>query len=471
MNADSYKPSHYLQIPKETEFVSAYIEPRGTQIDGWIETTFFGLQMFLKEYLTEPFTQETIEEAADYLPEHGVPFNRDGWQYILDTYGGHLPVRIQAIPEGLVTPTGNVQVQAINTDRKIPWLSGYLETCSQRAVWYPTTVATQDMYIKRSMIKYLEMTSDSKTIDIDVLFKLHGFGARGASSLESAGIGDCAHLVHYRGTDTLEALRYARTYYGERMAGYSIPASEHSAIIVWDGEANEYKAFENMIEQFGGEGKLYAMPIDSYNDLLACDKLYALEEKILAKGGTLVARPDSGVPVDVVVKIIGRLMELFGYTTNSKGYRVLPDHIRVIQGDGINHVSIDEIMANMVSEPYKMSIDNIAFGMGGAMLQHPQRDWFKYAMKASAAQVDGVWRDISKNPVGDASKRSKVGILALVIRDGEFKTILESELQSSEVNLLQDVYLNGDILVDDTLAAIRERADDGMRKGLDSIAA
>jgi nicotinamide phosphoribosyltransferase len=123
-------------------------------------------------------------------------------------------------------------------------------------------------------------------------------------------------------------------------------------------------------------------------------------------------------------------------------------------------------MEHMVSEPYKMSIDNIAFGMGGAMLQHPQRDWFKYAMKASAAQVDGVWRDISKDPVGDSSKRSKVGILALVIRDGEYKTILESELQDGEENILQDVYLNGDILANDTLKAIRERANKGMIIGL-----
>lgn len=456
MNADSYKPSHYLQIPDGTEFVSAYIEPRGNQIDGWIETTFFGLQMFVKDYLTEPFTQEDIEEAASYLIPHGVPFNREGWQYILDNHGGYMPVRIQAIPEGTVTPTGNVQVQFINTDKNAPWVSGYLETCSQRAVWYPTTIATQDMYIRRSMLRYFELTSDSETPEEDLLFKLHGFGARSASSLESAGIGDCAHLVYFRGTDTLEALRYARMFYGEWMAGFSIPASEHSAIIIWDGEENEYKAFENMIEKFGGPGKLYAMPIDSYNDLLACDKLYALEEKILAKGGTLVARPDSGVPVDVVVKIVGRLMELFGWTRNSKGFDVLPDHIRVIQGDGINYKSIDDILDNMVAN--FQSIDNIAFGMGGAMTQHPQRDWFKYAMKASAALVDGTWRDISKNPVGDPSKRSKVGILALVKRDGTYQTILESELRKGEENILQDVYLNGDILVDDTLAEIRERA-------------
>lgn len=458
MNADSYKPSHYLQIPDNTDYISAYIEPRGTQIGGWIETTFFGLQMFVKDYLTEPFTQEDIEEAASYLIPHGVPFNREGWQYILDTHGGHMPVRIQAIPEGTVTPVGNVQVQFINTDTNAEWVSGYLETCAQRAVWFPTSVATQDMYIMRSMRRFADLTSDEEDFD-HLMFKLHGFGARSASSLESAAIADTAHLVYYRGTDTLEALRYARVFYHEHMAGFSIPASEHSAIIVWGGEEHEYKAFENMIDKFGGEGQLYAMPIDSYNDLLACDKLYALEEKILAKGGTLVARPDSGEPVDVVVSIVGRLMELFGSTTNSKGFKVLPDHIRVIQGDGVNYKSIDEILDNMVA--HKQSIDNIAFGMGGAMTQHPQRDWFKYAMKASAALVDGTWIDISKNPVGDPSKRSKVGILALVKRDGTYQTILESELRDGEENILRDVYLNGELLVDEPFSVIRARAEAG----------
>ena len=34
-------------------------------------------------------------------------------------------------------------------------------------------------------------------------FKLHDFGARGVSSLESAMLGGMAHLVNFRGTDTL----------------------------------------------------------------------------------------------------------------------------------------------------------------------------------------------------------------------------------------------------------------------------
>jgi len=149
-------------------------------------------------------------------------------------------------------------------------------------------------------------------------------------------------------------------------------------------------------------------------------------------------------------------MDLFGYEMNSKGYKVLPPYIRVIQGDGINHKSIDDILVTMMA--HNLSADNIAFGMGGAMLQGVNRDTLKFAMKASAAKVNGLWRDVYKDPVGDTSKRSKRGVLALVKRDGEYVTIRESELRDPSENVLQTVFLNGKILVTTTLTEVRERA-------------
>lgn len=461
LDTDSYKASHFLQYPPGTEHVSSYIESRGCDIEGWTETTFFGLQMFLKEYLAHPITQEMIDEADEIFTAHGVPFNRSGWQYILNFHNGWLPLKIQAVPEGTTLKQKNVLVQVVNTDAKnLPWLTSYIETCIHRASWYATTVATQDLYIKRTIRKFMEKTSTSETIDMDIMFKLHDFGARGVSSKESAGIGGCAHLVHFMGTDTVEGLRYARHYYGETMAGFSIPATEHSTMTVWGGPKNEIESMDNMVEQFGGENKLYAMVIDSYNDMEACEKLFSLVDKIRKKGGTLVARPDSGVPREVVVKIILKLMDLFGYTTNDKGYKVLPPYIRVIQGDGINYVSIGGICENM--EAHKLSADNIAFGMGGAMLQGVNRDTLKFAMKASAAKVRGLWRDVYKDPVGDTSKRSKRGVLALVEREGEYVTIRESELREPSENVLQTVYLNGKILVTTSLAEVRARAAAGL---------
>jgi nicotinamide phosphoribosyltransferase len=465
LNTDSYKPSHFLQYPKGTEYISSYGESRGCKIKGWVETTAFGMQIFTKDYLVNPIEQWMIDEADEVFSAHGVPFNRQGWQHILNKHDGHLPLQIQAVPEGLTLKQSNVLFQVMNTDPQVPWLTSYIETAILRAVWFPTTVATLDLYKKRIIRKYLEMTSDSETIDTDILFKLHDFGARGVSSMESAGIGGCAHLVHFMGSDTLTGIMYARKYYNETMAAFSIPAAEHSTITVWGGAEHEWEAFENMIDQFGGVNpdgspKLYAIVIDSYNDMEACEKLFSLRDKIIAKGGILVARPDSGLPREVVVKIICKLMDLFGYTVNSKGYKVLPDYIRVIQGDGITYKSIEEILVNM--EAYRLSADNIAFGQGGGMLQQLDRDTFQFAMKASAAKVNGLWRDVYKDPVGDASKKSKRGRLALVKRDGGYVTIRESELRDLSENVLQTVYIDGKILVTTTLAEVRERAAAGL---------
>ena len=188
LNTDSYKTSHYLQYPPGTEYVSSYIEARGGDYD---QTLFFGLQMFLKSYLVAPITQDCIDEADEVLTAHGVPFNRKGWQYILEQHGGYLPIEIQAVPEGCVVSVSNVLVQIQNTDPECFWLTSYVETALLRSVWYATTVATRSKACRDVIAQALEETAEN----LDGLdLKLQDFGARGASSNESAGIGGVAHL-------------------------------------------------------------------------------------------------------------------------------------------------------------------------------------------------------------------------------------------------------------------------------------
>ncbi|MFG1490753.1 nicotinamide phosphoribosyltransferase domain-containing protein, partial [Oceanospirillum sp. HFRX-1_2] len=200
LNTDSYKTSHYLQYPQGAEVVSSYIESRGGD---YAETLFFGLQAYIKETLSQPITAADIDEAEAVLTAHGLPFNRSGWQYILDTYQGYLPIDIQAVAEGSVVPTGNVLVQVKNTDANCAWLTSYIETSLLRAIWYPTTVATVSKACKNIIARYLDETADNSD---GLAFKLHDFGARGASSEESAALGGAAHLINFMGTDTLSGL-------------------------------------------------------------------------------------------------------------------------------------------------------------------------------------------------------------------------------------------------------------------------
>ena len=62
------------------------------------------------------------------LHVNSVPFNEDGWRYILEKHNGHLPIKIKAVPEGTVVPTKNVLFSVENTDPECYWLVGYLET-------------------------------------------------------------------------------------------------------------------------------------------------------------------------------------------------------------------------------------------------------------------------------------------------------------------------------------------------------
>jgi nicotinamide phosphoribosyltransferase len=298
------------------------------------------------------------------------------------------------------------------------------------------------------------MTADSSD---GLVFKLHDFGARGATTEEAAAIGGVAHLVNFWGTDTISGIMAARRYYNAEMAGFSIPAAEHSTITAW-GKDGEIAAYENMLDQFSGPGKLVAVVSDSYDLWNAIDNIWGgeLKEKVEATGGTLVVRPDSGNPVEVVTETIERLILKFGYETNSKGYRILPACIRVIQGDGVNEESIADILRAM--EARGLSADNIAFGMGGALLQKVNRDTMQFAMKASAAKVNGDWRDVYKDPVTDHGKRSKKGRLAVIEPEpGVYKTIPEDEL-GSQKNILEIVYRNGKLIRELNFEEVRKNA-------------
>lgn len=445
LNSDSYKYSQFNQYPPKTTVVYSYIESRGGVYDA---TVFFGLQAFIKEYLTGPVvTMDMIDEAEALITAHGEPFNREGWEYIVREHGGNLPVIIKAVPEGTVVGVKNVLATIENTDPACYWLTSFLETALLRAIWYPTTVATNSYENKKLILDYLEKTGDPTTID----FKLHDFGARGVSSLESAGIGGAAHLVNFMGTDTVEALLFARRYYGADIAGFSVPAMEHSTVTSW-GRENEVASYRNMVKQNGKPGGIVSAVSDSYDIFKACE-LWGTELKqdILDSGATLVVRPDSGDPAVVVKQCLQILEKYFGSTRNAKGYKVL-NNVRVLQGDGINHASIRSILYTITLAGY--SADNVVFGQGGALLQIVNRDDQKFAMKCSAALVDGKWVDVFKDPITDKGKQSKKGRVTLFKTEDGFV----SGIENGEPEALETVFENGILVRDMTFDEIRANA-------------
>lgn len=394
---DYYKHSHSMQLPKSVKRMYSYIESRGGK---WDSTIFYGLQSYIKEYLEGTvFTLADIEEA-DRILNAGFGksyFPKDQWIELFNSYGGKLPLVITAVKEGKRVATRNALVTISNTDDRFPWLTQFVETSLLRGIWYPTTVATLSRNIRDLIDTYAKAQNTSTTP-----FHLNDFGARGSTSHESAGIAGSAHLVSFMGTDTIEGIQYAMKYYNADVCGFSVFATEHSTTTVW-GEKNEVKAYEHFLNT-APDDAIISIVIDSYDTANAVKNLLGgkLKEKILARKGKVVFRPDSGDPVLMSCMVTEMLWDIFGGTerigNDGRMYKILDPHVGIIYGDGINYDSIGNILYQLSVRHF--SIDNIVFGMGGALHSKVDRDTQKFACKACMAYFDRSEEALSLDRTG-----------------------------------------------------------------------
>jgi nicotinamide phosphoribosyltransferase len=458
---DSYKFSHAFSYPENIKGMHSYIEAR-TGGKHWIIP--FGLQMWIEKFLTVQVTMQHIAEAEAFAAAHGDPFNRKGWEKVVRTYNGYLPVLIRAVPEGTPVRSGNAIVTIECTDPDLFWLSSYLETALQRGVWYPTTIASQDYEIKREIKRFYEISG----ADMGLLpFALHDFGGRGVTCGEQAEIGGAAHGVNFMGSDTNEGARALMFYYGTEMPLFSVPATEHSVQCSFslsdDKGGGDLAYLRHQIKNLAKPGGIVSIVIDGYDVYRAAEMLCTeLRDEIKASGAKIVFRPDSGDMMEVVPRIL-RLQEMaFGAVLNSKGFKKI-NNVGIIQGDGVDHLAIKTLLGNILAMGY--SADNVVFGSGGALLQKVNRDTYKFAQKASAVLVEGQgWVGISKNPVTDPGKKSKTGRLTLAksLITGQFETVNIGADGSPPSDEYEDamlvVYDCGKVLNKTTLADIRARA-------------
>jgi nicotinamide phosphoribosyltransferase len=447
-DTDSYKMGHADMLPTGVQFLSSYGCARSDEV--WRYSLFAGLQAWLKTL--KPVTMDDVLEANEVMTQHCGVFNLEGWKKVVTECEGILPIAIDALPEGFVVPNRTPLYKIRNTKPGFAWVPQYVEAALLRAVWYSSTVATLSWSVKQEIRKFLEKTCENP--EQELMFRLHDFGARGVSSRESAALGGLAHLINFNGSDTLPGLLAARRYYNEPMAAHNIPAMEHSVICAW-GEADEQKAYENAIDKFLKPGTMLSVVPDAYDLHNAIDVILGqnLKEKIVNSGGTLVVRPDSGDPVSEVMFAVRSLAKRFGYTTNKKGYMVLNPCVRVIQGDGVNKDSIKSIMSAL--EINGFSIENVAFGMGGGLLQSVNRDTLGFAQKAWAVTGgQSEWIGIHKQPVTASQKTSLKGLHMVIEQDGKIVTAPEGAFPTSR-NLLYPVWEDGKLLRDQSLMEVR----------------
>ncbi len=459
LQTDSYKLNHWNQYPENTEVVYSYFESRmGAK---YPYTMFFGLQKILMDNLVgQVVTKEKIDYAEKLVNAHlgEGKFNRAGWEHILVNHNGYLPLKIKAVPEGTKVPTNNVLMTVENTDEKCGWLTNYVESLLTH-VWYPSTVATQSSYVKWFIGNFLETTAESNT-GLD--FMLHDFGYRGVSSDESAEIGGAAHLINFKGTDTVSAITLLADYYnGGNVEGiaYSVKATEHSVMSA-RGKEGETVVVKQLLDTTPtGVLSVVADTYDIYNFV---ENIVGkqFKETILNREGVFVIRPDSvdsthPTPESLMVWIFESLWNSFGGTVNSKGYKVINPKVRVLWGGSIDAEGIHKILKSTVEAGF--CVTNIAcFGMGGGLLQKINRDTQRFAFKSSAQKRDGVWYDVYKEPK-DTTKTSKRGRMKLV-KDGGSYTTIGLEAFPEVPDAMETVFLNGELIRNYTLAEVRENA-------------
>lgn len=480
---DFYKISHKAQYDNDTEQIYSTWTARGSRLEGINEVVVFGLQGFIKKYLIDYFNDHffshpmfSVLDEYKRVIEHTLNVKDPDTSHIRALHElGYLPLLIEAVPEGTRLPIRVPSATVRNTDPRFYWLTNFIETLLSCETWQPTTSATIADSYKTILNKWADKTCDDRS---HVQFQGHDFSMRGMPCLEAACMSGAGHLLSFVGTDTIPAILYLENYYNadieRELVGTSIPATEHS-VMCCNGR-DELSSIKRLITEVYPSG-FVSIVSDTWNlwDVLM-KTLPTLKNEIMARDGKVVVRPDSGNPVDIIcgtglvtnneygyeefTGVIELLWRTFGGTINSKGYKVLDSHIGAIYGDAITRERAEEICSKLEHKGFASS--NIVFGIGSFTYTYNTRDTFGFAQKSTYAVKSGKEVFLYKDPItDDGLKKSQKGMV-VVYRDIVTGAIVyKDELNLHDTifatNLLRPVFKDGQLLVDESLQAIRDR--------------
>ncbi|TPG68585.1 nicotinate phosphoribosyltransferase [Brevibacillus laterosporus] len=159
--------------------------------------------------------------------------------------------------------------------------------------------------------------------------------------------------------------------------------------------------------------------------------------------------------------LIEKLWNTFGGTITEKGYKQLDSHIGVIYGDAITIERCKEICKRLEEKGFAST--NMVYGIGSFTYQYNTRDTFGFALKSTYALINGVEQKIQKDPATDKAKikKSQAGLVAVIEKDGAIDYVdnlsREEQQKYKEVDLLQDVFVDGKLVREESLQDIRKR--------------
>lgn len=471
-HTDAYKLGHIQQYGLSGEVTRVYSNytNRKTRIEGIDSVVHFGLQAFIAQHLMadfEAFFAADEDLVCDLYEERVTQVlgpNTIGSDHIRALHQkGYLPLRFAAVPEGTLVPIRVPSFTVENTEPEFFWLTNYVETALSAGVWQASTSATI-AHAYRRVLDAAATATGSPTAAVD--WQCHDFSYRGMSSGETAAVSGAAHLLSFTGTDSLVSLDWIDRYYGGAYVAGSVPATEHSVMCTGIATMGEDLLFEKLIDLYpSGIVSVVSDTFDLWNVLTSI--LPKLKDKVLARDGKVVIRPDSGDPelilcgdpnaaTDEARKgVVNLLWETFGGTTNEAGFKDLDTHVGAIYGDSITLDRARSITENLKRQGY--SSTNVVFGVGSFTYQYVTRDTFGSALKATWAEVDGQGVNLFKDPItDDGTKRSATGRLAVAAdADGNLTLIEKATPEQEAASLLQPVWADGKFVTQQTFEEVR----------------
>lgn len=475
---DGYKVGHKFQYPEGTTLVYSNLTPRKSRIEGSDHIVFFGLQYFIKEYLMAQFDEQFFKQPKDlvlkqykrrmdnYLGKDSITINHIAELHDL----GYLPIEIKALTEGVLVPMKVPVMTMVNTKPEFFWLTNMLETVLSAVLWKPITSATTAFSYLKTFTQYAQETVGD---DEDFIpWQGHDFSFRGMSGIEDATMSAAGHLLSFAGTDTIPAIDFLEQYYNadceKELIGGTVSATEHS-VMCMGLKDDEIDTFERLISDIYPQG-IVSIVADTWDFWqVITEFLPILKEKIMKREGKVVIRPDSGDPVKIIVGdpnategspeykgAIECLWETFGGIITPQGYKLLDPHIGLIYGDSITTARQLAILEGMKRKGFASY--NVVLGIGSYTYEYVTRDTYGFAMKATYGEVNGIGRDIFKDPkTDDGTKKSAKGLMAV------HRNALTNELELKDQctwaeeaeGELKTVFKNGQLLVDLSLGEIR----------------
>lgn len=220
--------------------------------------------------------------------------------------------------------------------------------------------------------------------------------------------------------------------------------------VEWDEDDIENLNFVGIVQL--GDGEMGIIGVNAYENKVLTFQHYEV----------MPNETNSSYEFEELFGALGCLALVFGGTFNSKGYFQLNPKVGLIYGDSITPKVCDEILYEMAS--YGFASNNMVFGIGSYTYQHQTRDTLGFAIKATAAIVDGELVETCKSPYTDGgTKKSALGYLRvdevdgkLVMTDGIKPDVIG---QVPDTGLLKTVFKNGCMVGEkQTLDSIRARA-------------